>query len=473
MPGIPETVTAAAWTVTRGGSLVATNQLRAVHGSYNRQTRQASFIFALIASGLMLVSYPAPADGQTLAVDQTSAPKAESKPTLRGYLNARYAYVGSSSAATVYSGLRLTGSFQLSALSDRITFKYRSHHWLNFERPPNSVLESPFEDRHILQTVSIETDGLLVRGLKFKLGRFLPETDYSSAPPIDGGACSLEFGSLSIGGDVGRIVDVWNGKQQSTDLLAAAQVKYRTERFSAAAGFQSASYLDRKQKELPAGFAILLRKYLWIDANASYEFESKELARAGLNVSWRGEAGSVSLMASQWRNPFDQLSLLDKSRNLTYWGLYSESVPSTYQDVRLSGSLIRNGWGVRSTLGVMAGVRSGWLTSAYVTSPSLRGFRASLGGQAMKSDFIEFLSVDVMVTTQVHAFAFQVQSQFRSYQWIPRPSGFRNVDNFSEVSVEYPLRRHLYLSTAAGGFFRTLGNEGFKPQAEVRLIARI
>ena len=452
---------------------MAINQLRAVHGGHNQQTRQVFFIFALIALGLMLASSLANANSQTLATDQTSASKPKNNPTVRGYLNARYAYVGSSSAATAYSGLRLTGSFQLFALSDRIILKYRSHHWLNFERPASSVLESPFENRHIFQTVSIETDGLLSRGLKFKLGRFFPEMDYASAPPIDGGACSLEFGSFSIGGAIGRMIDVWIGKQESNDLLAAAQVRFRTERFGAAVGFQSASYLDRKQKELPAGINILMKKNMWVDANASYDFESKELTRAGLNLSWRGETGSVSLMASQWRNPFDQLSLLDKSRSLTYWGLYSKSVPSTYRDVRVSGSLDRNGWGVRSTLGSMAGVRSGWLTSAYLTSPSLRGFRVSMGGQAMKSDYIEFRSMDVMVMTQVRAFAFQVQSQFRNYRWIPRPSGFRNADNFSEISVEYPLRKHLYLSTAAGGFFRTLGNEGFKPQAEVRLIARI
>jgi len=452
---------------------VATNQLRTVHGGYNQQTRQGSFIFALIAAGLMLGSSPAFADSQTLATDQTSASKAKSNPTLRGYLNARYAYVGSSSAATAYSGLRLTGSFQLSALSDRIILKYRSHHWLNFERPANSALESPFENRHIIQTVSIETHGLLSRGLKFNLGRFFPEMDYASAPPIDGGACALEFGGFSIGGAGGRMVDPWNGRQESNDLLAAAQLKFRTERYSAAAGFQSASYLDRKQKELPGGFTILMKKNMWVDANASYDFEFRELTRVGFGLSWRGEAGSVSLTASQWRNPFDQFSLLDKSRSLTYWGLYSKGVPSTYQDIRTSGSFERNGWGVRGNLGFMAGVRSGWLTSAYLTSPSLYGFRANLGGQAMKSDYVEFLSMDVMATAQVRDIALQLQSQFRNYQWCPRPSGFRNADNFSELSAEYPLRKHLYLSAAAGGFFRTLGNEGFKPQAELRLIARI
>lgn len=452
---------------------MAINRPGAAQVERNERTRSASLILALMVVGIILLSSSAPAADQPLAVGQTSASKNESNLKARGYLNARYAYVGSSCAATTYSGLRMTGSLQLSALSNKIILRYRSHHWLNFERPANSVLESPFENRHIIQTVCIETDGLLARALNFKLGRFFPEMDYASAPPIDGGACVLELGGFSISGAVGRMVDPWNGRQESNDLLAAAQLKFRAERYSAAAGFQSASYFDRKQKEAPAGFNILLKKNIWVDANTSYDFGFRELTRVGFGLSWRGEAGSVSLMASQWRNPFDQLSLLDKSRSLTYWGLYSKSVPSTYQDIRASGSFERNEWGVRGNLGFMAGVRSGWLTSAYLMSPSLHGFRVSLGGQAMKSDYIEFLSMDVMVTAQVRDIALQLQSQFRNYQWRPRPSGFRNADNFSELSAECPLRKHLYLSAAAGGFFRTLGNEGFKPQAELRLIARI
>jgi hypothetical protein len=113
------------------------------------------------------------------------------------------------------------------------------------------------------------------------------------------------------------------------------------------------------------------------------------------------------------------------------------------------------------------------MANVYLMPPSFFGFRATVGGQDMRSDFIEFYSLDALVMTQVREFSLQAQVQLRSYEWLSRPSGFSNRDAYSEISAEYPLRRHLYLSAAAGGFFRTLGNEGFKPQAELRLIARI
>jgi hypothetical protein len=91
----------------------------------------------------------------------------------------------------------------------------------------------------------------------------------------------------------------------------------------------------------------------------------------------------------------------------------------------------------------------------------------------MKSDFITFYSADVQASGQLGDFSLIVQSQTRYYQWQPRPSGFHNFDNYTEFSVEYPAIRHVYLSASLGGFFRQLGNEGFKPQAEFRIILRL
>lgn len=121
----------------------------------------------------------------------------------------------------------------------------------------------------------------------------------------------------------------------------------------------------------------------------------------------------------------------------------------------------------------MAGVRSGWTANAYVLTPPFFGFAADGGVQIMKSDFIEFYCLDASVMKQVREVSLRAQIQGRSYEWLSRPSGYYDMDAYSEISAEYPLRRHLYLSAAAGGFFRTLGDEGFKPQAELRLIARI
>lgn len=181
----------------------------------------------------------------------------------------------------------------------------------------------------------------------------------------------------------------------------------------------------------------------------------------------------MSLSATQWRNPFDQRYLLDKSRSLPYFGLTSKSVPSTYDDVRLSASYVRGGWSVRGSGGSMSGVRAGWTANGYLVTPSLYGFRFEAGAQGMRSDYVDFVSVDALVATRLRALGLQVQSQTRTYTWLPRPTGERVTDNFTQLSLDYPLAKRLYLSAAGGGFFRKLGNESFQPQVELRVIARL
>jgi hypothetical protein len=217
----------------------------------------------------------------------------------------------------------------------------------------------------------------------------------------------------------------------------------------------------------------MLSKRFWLETYASYDFEVEQTARAGATLSFRGDRGSLSLTASQWRNPFDQLYQIDRGRTIPYWGLYSERPPSTYRDFRFSGSFSRGGWGMRGALSTMDGVRSGWTGSAYVMAPSFHGFAADAGALIMESDFIEFYSLEAAVTRQVRDVSLRAEMQGRSYAWKSRPSEFYDRDIYSEISAEYPLQRHLYLSAAAGGFIRTIGDEGFKPQAEIRLIARI
>jgi hypothetical protein len=433
-------------------------------------SRSAARLLALAGAAVMLLSHAALS--ASLAPDTAAAPRSAAGPKAKGYLSARYAYVGSSSAANAYSGLRLIGSFQASGFSDKVALRYRSHHWMSFERTAKHVLESPFENRHIVQTVSLETDGLIAPGVKTKLGRFFCGTDYSSSPAIDGGALTYEIGGFSIGGGAGRIVDLWNGGEGSSDISASGQIRYTAERVRLSAGFQSAAYLGAKQREVPAGVSVKLTGNLSLETYAGYDFEFQKLVRAGCRLSWWSDALSLNLSASRWRNPLDQLYLVDKSRGTAYWAPYSRDVPSTYDDVRVSGSYSRNGWGVRGTVGSMAGVRSGWMASTYLTSPYLFGFLVNLGGQAVRSDYIEFQSIDGIVMYQLRGLNLQVQSQIRGYEWFPRPAT-RVTDNYSEISAEYPLRKHLYVSAAVGGFFRTVGNEGFKPQAELRLVARI
>jgi hypothetical protein len=393
-------------------------------------------------------------------------------PKAKGYVIARYSYVGSPSASGVASRLGITGSFRLSALSDRVALAYRSRHWLDFRHTKKHVLESPFQNRSILQTISLETNGLLGRGLVTRFGRLLPEMDYAGSPAIDGGVVEFDVGAFSVAGAVGRVVDLWNGKRQSSRMLAAEQVKYRTERFRAAAGFQSAAYSSLTQREASGGFNVRLKRPLWFEAYGAYDFEFRMMARAGLGLSWQATQGSLSIVASLWRNPFDQLYLVEKGRDLPYWGLHSEAVPSTYQDVRLSGAYRRDGWGVRGTVGTMAGARTGWTVGAYLATPSLLGLNANIGTRAMKSDFTEFYSVDGLVTYQIQHATLQVQSQLRNYRWLGATSSLRYTDGHSEVSVIYPLGNHIRVDAAVGGYFREFGRGGFKPEAELRLVAR-
>jgi hypothetical protein len=440
-------------------------------GGRNARPASTKRLPVLIIAWIMLLLHPAPATGRS--VDSTAVPRSAGGIKAKGYLSARYAYVGSSSAATVYSGMRLTGSFRLSALSDRIVFKYRSHHWLNFARPEKHFLQSSFANRNIIHTGSVETDGLLVRGLSARLGRFIPDMDYSSSPVIDGAALAYELHGFTVGGAMGTMVDLWDGREMSNDILAAAHLKFRTDRVRLSAGYQSAAYFNIEQREAPAGFNVMLTKRVRLETYAAYDFGFRETTRAGAGLSWLGDRGSLSVAVSHWRNPFDQLYLLDRNRSLVYTGAYSGNAPSIYRDVRLSGSVDRGDWGIRGAVSSMAGVRSGWTANAYLMTPSFYGFRANVGAQSMKSDFLQFYSLDAAVMKQVREFSLQAELQARSFEWLPRPSGFYNRDSYSEISAEYPLRRHLYLSAAAGGYFRRMGDEWFKPQAELRLIARI
>ncbi len=423
-------------------------------------------IITFSAAGLLLAAVALRAQDPAPARNGPGAP-------FKGYLNLRYAYVGSSAASNILNGFRLSGYFRVSALKDKIVLRYRSRHWLDFSHPKDSVLESPYENKHILQTVALETNGLLFRGFKTALGRFLPDLDYASTPVVDGGAVAFERGGVTVGAVLGRMVDLWSGAEKGTDLFAAAQVRYGDSRLGLSAGFNSGRFFGLRQKEIPAGLNYAFTDSLRAEAYGSYDLVAKTLARAGLSLSWHADSASISLLASEWRNPFDQLYLLDKARGLGTWGLYATEVPVLYKDVRVSGSWSSRGWGLRGSFGLMAGVRSGWTASAAAVLPPLAGMRLSVGVQAMKTDLIEFYSLDAGGEGQVGPLSLKLQTQARFYQWRPRASGFRNVDDFTELSLEYPIGRHVFLSAAGGGYIRRLGNEKFKPQAELRLIVRL
>jgi hypothetical protein len=416
--------------------------------------------------GLALASAAAVGFGQT-------APPGTPSVKLKGSLSMRYAYTGSAAASTVGSTLRLTGAFRLIALKGKISLRYRSHHWISFQHTPESVLESPFENRHILQTVALDTDGLFAPGVKTTLGRFFPDFDYASIPVMDGASAGWEGGGLSVRAAAGRMFDVWSGTESGRDLFAAFQVKVKRPGFGASVGWNSGRFLGLNQKEVPAGLNVTLGRDFWLEAYGSYDVESKDMARAGFSASWHGDAGSVSVLASLWRNPFDQLYVLDRTMASGSWGLFDTQTPALYRDFRVSASWGRAGWGIRGSLGAMSGVRSGWLGSAWLTTPPVFGVRFTAGGQAMRTDMIEFYSLDAGLEVGLAGLDWRLQNQTRYYQWRPRASGFHNFDNYTELSVEYPLARHFYAGVSGGGIYRELGRERFKPQAEARLSIRL
>jgi hypothetical protein len=411
-----------------------------------------------------LAFFPLHADSQTTTAALFKA---------KGYLYARYMYIGSTSAATAYSGFLAMGSFQISAFDDKVSLLYRSHHWMSFARTSSSILESPFENRHIVQTAALETNGIGLPGLKLRLGRFFPEFDYASAPVMDGGSATWDGPGFALKAALGRTVDLWNGGEDGPNLFAAFQVKVRSRRFSASAGFNTGAFEDVKRRELPAGINVFLSEKVWAEAYAAYDPERNELARAGLSLSWHSDTAMVTFLASEWRNPFDQLTLLDKSRSLTTWGLFDQAVPAVYRDIRISGSYSVGGWNLAGNADYMGGIRSGWMAGASVSPPDFSGWRFTACGQVLKTDMVEFYSIDGTIAGELGPLFIQIQSQLRTYRWISGSGAEYILDDFSEVSVEYPLARHLYASAGFGGFIRQLGNEGFKPQAEARLIFRL
>jgi hypothetical protein len=91
----------------------------------------------------------------------------------------------------------------------------------------------------------------------------------------------------------------------------------------------------------------------------------------------------------------------------------------------------------------------------------------------MRSDFIEYDSLDAELMKQMGRFTLQFETQVRFYRWVPRPSGFRNSDNYSELTLDYQAQRHFFFHAAAGLFFRKLGDESIKPRLEAGMIWRL
>jgi len=402
---------------------------------------------------------------------------AESASTLRasGYLNLQYSFVGSAASETTLSAMYLTGSLRLSTRSQRFSLVYRSHHWIDFRHTEGSLYGDPFSDRHVLHTVYLEGKDVFGRGLNLRLGRFFPAVESAALTVNDGGMLEWKRGKFGLSVAAGKPVDIWNGSADSGEWQAAAGLRFCSGNLRWAWSFAYGTYWQIRRSELASQFSLQLENSVWADVQAAFDFESRELARASFGFSWRNDQVHLSLAASEWRNPFEQLVADSRTQELPYWGYESEPVPSIYRDIRFSASwrAKRLRWSWRGMLGRLAGVRSGWLGNIFFQGPAFFGLGWSLGGQVLDSDYIRLLSLDAAVTYQRGPWAFQLLSQSRLYQWQPRPSAFRNVDNYVELQAEYPPAPHLYLRVAAGLFIRKLGDERLKERLQLQFIYRM
>lgn len=399
-------------------------------------------------------------------------PARKAQPALRGYLNLHYLYSGSAASTPVSNGLRLTGNFRFTAFSGRLQLVFRSHSWFHFQRSRVSVLESPYVNRRFVQSLYVEGRDWLVRGLVLRFGRFFPDVDYASLPLLDGGRLRLERGRWTLTAAAGRGVDVWDGKELSSDWHTALGFQYRTERLRVLLGGSSGSYREWTKHEVSGGLDGRLGRNLWLDGYAAYDAKAREMSRAGIGLSWRPETGSLhlSLQATWWRNAFDQL--VDMSRPSTLHDWLPDWQPVEFRDLRLTVSQRGKKWGWRASAGLMQGARSGWVASAFLRRSVFGPLSVEVGGQVMDTDFIHYYSVQGSLLAVLRSVTLELRSQARLYQWQPRPSDYKNSDNFSELRLEVPAGRHLYLGLSAGVFVRELGDETFRPQLEANIIYR-
>ena len=390
-----------------------------------------------------------------------------------GYLNLRYAYVGSTTPATRYNGARLTGKLTVSTAGDRVRFVFRSHHYLQFAHVDASVLSSSYESRNIFHTLYLETRDLGFPGLTLRVGRQSPDVDYAAGYILDGVRAAFARGHLTFIAAAGKSVDVWNGGHMDADLQIAGGIRWTTPTFQWGASVLRNKLFGRERLEIAGGFSAMFGDRLWFQAQAAYDARSRELSRASAGISWRNERGFVSITASHWRNAFDQFVQEEQLKSATFFGQFAEPVPVDYNDLRIRASVRLKGLRIAGGAGLLTGVRSGWLAYGRVTFPRLWRWRIHLGGRAMQSDFTNFYALSAGISTEVGPARVRLVTEARIYQWVPSATGFKYADNSTYVEVEYPMLRHLYLRVTAGAYFRELGMESrVKPRLETSVLYR-
>ena len=397
---------------------------------------------------------------------------------ITGYANVRYGFTGSASSTTSYSGMRLTGSFDVRTASDKFHFVYRSHHFLHFSRPENFIYSEAYKNFNIFNTAYFELRNVLVNGLQVRAGRQFPETEGAAAYIIDGVWARWNRDKWSVLGSAGRPVDIWNGTGSASTFQYLGGIAWNAPALQWSANLMSNKYESINNYELSANIGAKLYENLWIYSNIAYDSgkgfpnQSGTLSRASINLSWHKNNAYFSLMASQWQNPFDQFVIDQKTSSLPYWGNFGAQPPSKYQDVRFTGSYSYGQWRMRGTVGTLQGVRSGWLAQAHLQVPPIFKMRFGGGVQAMRTDFIDLFALEATLSMHLYRMEIRVQSRARLYKWLPDKTGFKYTDNFSSAEIEYPMLKNMYILFKAGIYFRELGNESTKPLIESNILYR-
>ncbi len=390
----------------------------------------------------------------------------------QGYINLHYRFIGSAVQATQYNGFHLTGRLRLGFWNDRIRVVYRSHHYIQLSRPEEFIYTEAYRNRHIFHTAYLEIAGLANHHVNVRLGRQYPDVAGVLIHPMDGAWTEVRVGHWQVRAAGGRPIDIWHGAPLSGGVQLCGNVGWTSSRLQWSVGFVHLATEQRTTREIGMQIHWNPRGRVWVFVGGAYDLEIRDRTRVTAQVSVRGARVYVSLMASEWRNPWEQLRVYDEVRTLTYFGRFAETPPSTFRDLRAVVGIRTRQWAVRGSFGYMRGVRSGWIATGWVRSPKWKWFRLELGGQAIRSDYTNFYTVDAALITIVRSVQVRVHTQARVYQWLPSRSGFRYADNFTHIEIEWPVSPRLFMRIRGGVIFRQIGDESFKPLLDTLLLYR-
>ncbi len=389
-----------------------------------------------------------------------------------GYFSLHYSYIGSSSNLTVYNGIRVTGNVRLKFWNDRFRIVYRSHHYFHFSYPESDIFASSYRNRSVFNTAYLEARELFGGRFSFRAGRFYPTVEGVIELPVDGVQLEALVSGWSVRISGGRIVDPWDTQELSEGYQFSGSIGYRSRKFVFSLGTASLSTDTLKTQEIGGHLEFNPGSRLWVSASGAYDLKAQTLSRFNAQLSLRMNTIYFSLMYSRWENAWTQRRIHSLMLRLRYFGRFAPVPPQTYQDIRFYLTYRRSPLFLRISAGRLLGVRNGWIGTGFVRFPVLFGFQIEVGGQAIRSDYTNFYTLDGTLIRQVGRTLLKFHTQSRIYQWLPTRSGFRYADNLTEFAIEFPLANRFFLNLTTGVYFRKIGDENLKPFTDIHIMYR-